>query len=1128
MKNLKIALAIQILAILSVHALFASELPIIGEKENATWEIFTNRSNARDLLISDDESILWIATDGGLEKRDTSTGRLMQVLTNLDGLPENDIQSILSDNVGGLWIGTWGGGLANMRADGTWILFNTTNSNLPSNFVSSLLYDNGGELWVGTSDGLAHLKSDGTWQIFNQDNSDLPTNTIDTMDSDGKGGLWIGTGSLIGEGLVHFKSNGKWEIFNSDNSKLPENDINTLLSDGAGGVWIGTPESGLAHFKSDGKWEIFKQYDSSGLPENSITKLLSDGNGGLWIGTPQSGLVHFKSDLTWQTFNSSNSDLPLDWVSSLLSDGNGGIWIGTGSESNAAVVHFKDDGTWSVFKSDNSGLTDNNVSSFLSDGKGGIWIGTGSIFYSALFHFKSDGRWEKFNKDNSGMPHNIGIQALASDGSSGVWIGTDGGGVARFKSDGTWQTFNKDNSGLPDNDIPALLSDGKGGVWIGTGDSDYGGGAGLAHLKSDGKWQIFNTDNSQLPNNHVTALASDGKGGVWIGTGSSDYGDDSSGLAHLKSDGKWEIFDEYNSRLPDSYITSLLSDGNGGVWIGTRYGGLAKLNSDKTWELFETDTYGLTGYWSANALISDGNEGVWVGTDSFGLLHLKSDRSWESFTGLTDNHIRSLLSDEQGGMWIGMYSGGLAHLSFSQKQVVSESIKDETDKIEVLNGTRAAIIIAAGSSSPKDNKFWYSTDYLTSRLIYKAFYDRGYDHSEIYYLSPKSWADFNLDGRGDNIVDAPVTSIEFGEGIKERDLTLDDIDRAFEWAKNIGKLSQPFYLYFVDHGEEGKLMLTKFDAITGERLNSIISDYQESTGNKVVVIIEACYSGSLIPYLSGDGRVIITSSGALEKSYYDQNGDVSFTSAFLMNISGSNLKDALSYAKETMRAEFSIPQVTPLLDDNGDGVADDLDGEILANRIGINGTWGEQASEIAVEAVGANRSVQVGSSLTLEARVHSSGVIKQVLGVVRSPYPQVVYDELGTPMMQNPTFTLNDIDGDGIYAGSFSGFSCAGDYQITFFAKDYSNNIDASSAITVTVTGGESCSPEDGESSFKATTGVFVSKQLYSQGETIEVQVKNQGTGFYDQYSAVVYPDGTLYCITSMNHLTTDIVKWAD
>ncbi|MBF0242609.1 MAG: hypothetical protein HQK64_09055 [Desulfamplus sp.] len=211
----------------------------------------------------------------------------------------------------------------------------------------------------------------------------------------------------------------------------------------------------------------------------------------------------------------------------------------------------------------------------------------------------------------------------------------------------------------------------------------------------------------------------------------------------------------------------------------------------------------------------------------------------------------------------------------------------------------------------------------------------------------------------------------------------------------------------------------------------------------------------------------------------------------------------------------------------------EFNGQLLANTIGTNGTFKIGDATIAIQSVeGENIQAATGSMVTFNAKVNvAEGGIKGVWAVVQPPNPQIVYD-LGTPIMRNPIFTLSDMDGDKTYTGSFSGFSCAGEYLVTLFAKDLKNNLATSTAIKVTVTGGENCVDSAPVTDFKATTQVFVSQSVYHEGDTIEIQVKCEGTGFYDQYTAIAYPDGSqyglLYCLTSMNRMTTDIVKWAD
>jgi len=127
--------------------------------ENAQWEIFTNRQWITALAVPEDSNILWVATDGGLEKRDAQTGKLSHIFTKKDGLPESSIETLLTDTVGGLWVATSTSGLAYRSVAGQWTVFNTENSGLLSDGVETLSSDGQGGLWVGTMAGLSH------WQV---------------------------------------------------------------------------------------------------------------------------------------------------------------------------------------------------------------------------------------------------------------------------------------------------------------------------------------------------------------------------------------------------------------------------------------------------------------------------------------------------------------------------------------------------------------------------------------------------------------------------------------------------------------------------------------------------------------------------------------------------------------------------------------------------------------------------------------------------------------------------------------------------------------------------------------------------------------------------------------------------
>jgi ligand-binding sensor domain-containing protein len=65
-----------------------------------------------------------------------------------------------------------------------------------------------------------------------------------------------------------------------------------------------------------------------------------------------------------------------------------------------------------------------------------------------------------------------------------------------------------------------------------------------------------------MPSYWVSALLSDGQGGLWVRTGSG------SGLAHRGVQGEWTWFTT-DSGLPHNFVTTLLGDGQGGLWMGT-------------------------------------------------------------------------------------------------------------------------------------------------------------------------------------------------------------------------------------------------------------------------------------------------------------------------------------------------------------------------------------------------------------------------------------------------------------------------------------------------------------------------------------------------------------------------------
>ncbi|WP_186441710.1 two-component regulator propeller domain-containing protein [Desulfamplus magnetovallimortis] len=1032
-------------------------------KENANWELYTNRSHISDLLLSDDKMTLWVGTTGGLEERNARNGQLKTIYTNQDGLPDNYVDVLVSDGLRGIWVGTWGGGLAHLTSKGIWEVFNSSDSGLPDNDIDSLVSDGSGGIWVGTDGGgLAHLTSKDIWEVFNSSNSALPDNDVASLVSDGSGGIWVGTS---GGGLAHLTSQGIWEVFNSFNSALPENYVNALVPDGSGGIWVGTSGAlleevggGLAHLTSQGTWEVFDSL-SSDLPDNYVNSIILDGSGGIWVGT-SNGLAKMTTQGSFELFYDSSSGLPDNLVYSLLSDGSGDIWVGT----SGGLAHMTNQGIWEIFDSLNSDLPDNHVNSVISDGSGGIWMGTSG----GLAHMTNQGSVEVLDSSNSDLPDNW-VYSLASDGSGGIWVGT-AGGLARMTNQGNFEVFDISSSGLPDNCVNALVPDSSGGIWAGTS-------GGLAHMDSQKNFEVFKSSDSDLPNNFVNSVISDGSGGIWVGTWD--------GLAHMTTKGNFDVFDNSNSDLLNNWVYALISDNSGGVWAGTWGGGFAHLKSQGTWDVFDT-----------------------------------------SSSDLPDNYVNALLSDGSGGIWVGTYNSGLAHLTFS-----SGIIEEE----QYLTGGRSAIIIAGGGNSD-DNSLWDSTSKI-SNYTYKMLNKRGFLNTDIHYISPQSFADFNGDGMDDRIVDAPTPS---------RQLQQSDIQDAFDWAKTKGDLNQPLYIFFTDHGGNNRLQLAKGVYIEAEELNTMLDDYQQTTGNKLILVIDACHSGTLVESLAAPDRAIISSTDD-GLAYFDRYDDQSFNYFVTKGLfKGMNFVEAFHYATSAQKkllgklSDYATVagdepggySQEPQYDDSGDGFYSISDEGQWLKQVAINGSV--TMADITLQVTPLIDSGMVSGStspqilLKAEATL-SAGRVERVWAVIRPPQMDIIVDDTGIPLLAFPKANMAaSKTEENVWEGSYDGFVYNGEYEVTFYAQDNEGNIESSDSIKLTVADGMDCPP-------KASLTVNAEKAVYQPGESLTISVTEHLAYGYDLYVALFLPDGRFTALKNpvkdskgLQQLEYNRIYWGD
>ena len=141
------------------------------------------------VIFQDSQKHLWAGAQTGLAQWD---GLAWQPVKG--GPPGSAVRALAEDAQHRLWVGTQGGGVAVVGAE-TNSVFTKTNG-LPSDNISSILIDPDGTAWVGTSSGLAAYAA-GRWTSFA---GHLGTENLSVgyLLHDDQGYLWLGSnGGLL-------------------------------------------------------------------------------------------------------------------------------------------------------------------------------------------------------------------------------------------------------------------------------------------------------------------------------------------------------------------------------------------------------------------------------------------------------------------------------------------------------------------------------------------------------------------------------------------------------------------------------------------------------------------------------------------------------------------------------------------------------------------------------------------------------------------------------------------------------------------------------------------------------------------------------------------------------------------
>ena len=256
----------------------------------------------------------------------------------------------------------------------------------------------------------------------------------------------------------------------------------------------------------------------------------------------------------------------------------------------------------------------------------------------------------------------------------------------------------------------------------------------------------------------------------------------------------------------------------------------------------------------------------------------------------------------------------------------------------------------------------------------------------------------------------------------------------------------------VAKGEENAFCVKDIDntTLTATDLKTHLDNFTNATKcDDIVVVYDAHCSGSFIDELSGDGRIIITSTNSTTTASFGNIKGGLFSYYFFDSISArKTIKEAFEDFSNSPEIKPDIKQdtsqniTTPLLDDNGDrvGHAIEWSGNCKLSRncklnISRDGSFAEfryigilySTSPPTITDVIPSQKVVLNTPITIWAVVVHDSSIKEVYAIITEPNSSISF------------LYLEDPEGDANYTANFKPTNL-GNYTLALRATDEEGN----------------------------------------------------------------------------------------
>ncbi|WP_347840694.1 two-component regulator propeller domain-containing protein [uncultured Draconibacterium sp.] len=619
-------------------------------------------------------------------------------ITTLEGLSQNDVNTIYQDKQGFLWIGTHDG---LNRYDGysfrAYHVNPLNEKGIHSNLVFDIAEDESGNLWLATSDeGICrfNVQTEVFTSFYNsEENPDIfLTNQIVKVLPTHHNTLWVASG--LGITVMTFDGNNynTRNITAANTPELEDDQVSDLATDVYGRIWAATRSGLYVISENDDNFNVTPVLNNIG---GNIAKDIIIGDDeiivsyldGIYRVTMDMASV---SDVQFQKISDLNVNcLLLSKRGDLFAGNDLGLYVFERNQQDQqkfnAPLHFIEG--WET-----NSLSKNVVVSLFEDKSGIIWIGTNGGGLNKYNPKKK--KFRHFNKTRieGSLSYNK-IRAIHEDRSKNIWVGTEGGGINFLSNKNSnnytsgWKKLDV-NTGSSQNRVYSFLElNDKGPVEIVAG---VGYPQVIAKLKENYPVpDVLPADDFAEVKSSVFTSLKTNDGTIWLGT----YGR-GNGLIRISSTSDGKIVDDFKPNgqagcLSSFNIRSLLQDCYGNLWVGTDRGlnlllpDEQKKKNPNFIQFKKGDSPGKLSHNYILPIFQAGDSTIWVGTMGGGLNRVNYNNDPEKITfeavttadGLPNNVIKGILEDDYGFLWISS-NKGLTRFDVEDRLFISYGIND--------------------------------------------------------------------------------------------------------------------------------------------------------------------------------------------------------------------------------------------------------------------------------------------------------------------------------------------------------------------------------------------------------------------------------------------------------------------